>query len=151
MDRLTKWNGQKYVLPQGKGNFRLIADRLAAYENTGLEPEEINKLIRGEINSAKSKRVFISGPITGTEDYMDRFALAEKRLKEDGYLPLNPTAFSQHLIENEFDWDEYMDVTMALLKQCDSIYMLNGWDNSRGAVIEFKYAVSHHYTVLSEN
>lgn len=46
MNRLTRWNGKKWVLPQGKTSdgesyFRIIAERLAAYENTGLEPEEI--------------------------------------------------------------------------------------------------------------
>ena len=45
MNRLTRWNGKKYVLPQGCGAFREIAERLAAYENTGLEPEEISRLI----------------------------------------------------------------------------------------------------------
>lgn len=44
MNRLTRWNGKKYVLPQGAGVWREIADRLAAYENTGLEPEEIEAL-----------------------------------------------------------------------------------------------------------
>ena len=43
MDRLTQWNGKKWVLPQGVGTFRQIAERLAAYENTGLEPVEIQK------------------------------------------------------------------------------------------------------------
>ena len=42
MPRLTKWNGKKWVLPQGM--WREIADRLAAYENTGMEPEEIAAL-----------------------------------------------------------------------------------------------------------
>lgn len=42
MNRLTKWNGKKWILPQGM--WREIADRLAAYENTGLEPEEIAAL-----------------------------------------------------------------------------------------------------------
>ena len=40
-ERLTRWNGKKWVLPQGYGAFRRIAERLAAYENTGLSPEEI--------------------------------------------------------------------------------------------------------------
>ena len=40
-ERLTRWNGKKWVLPQGKGSFRRIAERLAAYENTGLTPDEI--------------------------------------------------------------------------------------------------------------
>lgn len=44
MERLTHWNGKKYILPQGRGVWREIAERLAAYENTGLEPEEIEAL-----------------------------------------------------------------------------------------------------------
>ena len=47
MDRMTHWNGKKYVLPstaKGPGVWREIAERLAAYENTGLEPEEIETL-----------------------------------------------------------------------------------------------------------
>ena len=42
MNRLTHWNGKKWVLPQGQ--WREIAERLAAYENTGLEPEQITEL-----------------------------------------------------------------------------------------------------------
>ena len=46
MSRLTKWNGKKWVLPQGRTSdgesyFRIIAERLAAYENTGYEPWEL--------------------------------------------------------------------------------------------------------------
>lgn len=49
MERLTTWNGKKYVLPQGRTSdgqsyWRIIAERLAAYENTGLDPEEIEML-----------------------------------------------------------------------------------------------------------
>lgn len=45
-NRLTHWNGKKWVLPQGRTSdgesyWRIIAERLAAYENTGLEPDEI--------------------------------------------------------------------------------------------------------------
>lgn len=150
MDRMTKWNGKKYVLPQGKGEFRKIADRLAAYEDTGLEPEEINRILRGEIDSVKSKRVFISGPITDTDDYIERFIEAENILREEGLLPVNPVRFSAHLIEAKFSWDEFMDITMSLLKQCSRIYMLKGWKNSRGALAEYKYAVEHKLSVILE-
>ena len=49
MERLTTWNGKKYVLPQGRTSagesyWRIIAERLAAYENTGLTPEEIEAM-----------------------------------------------------------------------------------------------------------
>lgn len=148
MNRLTKKSGEKYVLPQGKGAWREIAERLAAYENTGLSPEEINKILRGEDNSARERRIFISGPITNTEDYMERFAQAEDDLHEEGYLPINPTRFSQHLLDAEFSWDEFMDVSMTLLKQCSSIFMLEGWRESRGATKEFHYAATHSYVII---
>ena len=43
MDRLTTWNGSKYILPQGRTSdgesyWRIIADKLAQYENN--EPVE---------------------------------------------------------------------------------------------------------------
>ena len=46
MKRLTRWNGNRYLLPQGKNdegesNWRIIADRLAGYENAGLTPEGV--------------------------------------------------------------------------------------------------------------
>ena len=49
MERLTRWNGEKYILPQGRtsggeSNWRRIAERLGAYEDTGLDPEEIGSL-----------------------------------------------------------------------------------------------------------
>lgn len=48
-DRLTSWNGEKWILPQGRTSdgrsyWRLIAERLAAYENTGLTPEQIEAM-----------------------------------------------------------------------------------------------------------
>lgn len=53
IDRLTRWNGKKYVLPQGYGAWREIAERLAAYENTGLKPEEIEALKAQSIQPEK--------------------------------------------------------------------------------------------------
>ena len=51
MERLTKWNGSKYVLPQGRTKdgesyWRIVTDRLAEYENTGMEPEDIKSKIK---------------------------------------------------------------------------------------------------------
>ena len=59
MNRMTKWNGKKYILPQGYGVWRKIAERLAAYENTGLEPEDIMAMKaiirRSETNDKEQK------------------------------------------------------------------------------------------------
>lgn len=42
-NRLTRWNGKKWILPQGQ--WREIAERLAAYENTGCTPDEIAEML----------------------------------------------------------------------------------------------------------
>ena len=60
MERMTRWNGTKWVLPQGRTHdgesyWRLIAERLAAYENTGLEPQDIETLKREAIDNMKKE------------------------------------------------------------------------------------------------
>lgn len=52
-ERLTTWNGSKYILPQGRNadgmsNWRRIAERLASYENIG-SPEEIEEKLGNKI------------------------------------------------------------------------------------------------------
>ena len=49
MERLTHWNGKKWILPQGRTNdggsyWRVVADTLAEYENIGTIKEIKAKL-----------------------------------------------------------------------------------------------------------
>ena len=51
--RLTRWNGKKWVLPQGRTAYgrsywRIIAEKLAKYEDIG-SPEEIRKKLKEKI------------------------------------------------------------------------------------------------------
>lgn len=59
MERLTRYDEErgKYLLPQGrtsdgKSYWRMIAERLAEYENTGLTPQEIEELKERRRNEA---------------------------------------------------------------------------------------------------
>lgn len=67
-------------------------------------------------------RVYISGPITGTHDFMHRFAKAEAELKKQGFSVINPAA----------------------------VYMLKGWEKSCGANREYGYALAKDYIVMLE-
>ena len=95
-------------------------------------------------------RVYISGPITGTTDYMERFAAAEEELKKKGYDVFNPARVNQGMPEVS-TWEDYMKVAEAVLSCCDTIYMLRGWENSRGAVKEYHLAMAAGMVVLKEN
>ena len=49
-------------------------------------------------------KVYISGKITGNENYLEEFSKAEKELKYCGYDVVNP---AKHLIPG-FTWKDYM-------------------------------------------
>lgn len=92
----------------------------------------------------KTKKVFISGKITGDPDYRKKFEEAEEELRAMGYtLIMNPA-----VLPFGFEWDEYMKITMAMLDACDTVYFLKGWEKSQGAKLEALVAKTRKYTTL---
>jgi nucleoside 2-deoxyribosyltransferase len=94
-------------------------------------------------------KIYISGPITGTKDYMERFAKAEAELKAEGHEVINPAEVNSSLPKGTTH-KEYMEVAMTLLKMCDCVFMLRNWVESHGAMQEFNYAVAHDYFIRFE-
>lgn len=83
-------------------------------------------------------KVYISGPITGI-DFGNRFAFscARSALELCGYEVVDP---SEVKLDDEATWTDYMRADLKLLLDCDYIYMLEGWEKSRGARIELALA-----------
>lgn len=79
--------------------------------------------------------VYISGPITGVPDYRDKFAAAEKQLLECGFIVINPAKKPEGL-----SYAAYMRLSFSEINECDTVYMLPGWENSVGARAEKVYA-----------
>lgn len=99
----------------------------------------------------RKPRVYISGKITGTTDFMERFDSAEEKLKSRGYAVLNPAKANSYMPEDT-TWDEYMKVSLTLLQMADAIYMLDGWGNSKGAIQEYNMAVNPlHLKIMHES
>lgn len=65
------------------------------------------------------QRIYISGAITGTDDFMERFAKAQKDLEEQGYSVVNPAAVNSMLPEDT-RYEEYMSMSFLMLDMCDS-------------------------------
>lgn len=86
------------------------------------------------------KKIYISGPISGLplETVYNNFTNAEVNLLEKGYKVVNP--FNNGL-PTTATWEEHMRADLKLLLDCDAIYMLEGWEKSRGARIEYALAV----------
>lgn len=79
-------------------------------------------------------KIYIAGSITNNPDYKEQFEKAEKALINKGYEVVNPTK------NNENSYKNYIDAGLKQLMDCDEIYMLSGYENSKGAMLEKHYA-----------
>ena len=96
-----------------------------------------------------SKKVYISGPISG-HDHAERkeaFASAAKRFRRQGYYVVNPMEIQ---LPKDASWSDYMRADIRALMDCDIIYMLSGWETSRGANIERNLAEELGMQVMLE-
>lgn len=90
------------------------------------------------------KRVYLSGPISGTDNYVERFAKAEHRVRSffeeaDGMpIVMNPVDIS--ICCPFLRWDEYMKIDEVVLSSCDTVVLLPGWADSEGSRQEFQWA-----------
>ena len=92
-------------------------------------------------------RVYISGPITGVPDYMEKFEAAEKELVEKGFAVVNPAKINYGM-PDDMTYEEYMEIDIKLIDMCDVICMLRGWKMSRGANREYGYALGKGKTII---
>ena len=93
-------------------------------------------------------RIYISGPITNVLDYKEKFARAEQNLKAkypDAEI-INPTV----LDKLPLTYDEYMELDLRLLGMCEGIYMLKGWEDSKGSNREYGYALAKGKAIYFE-
>ncbi len=94
-------------------------------------------------------RIYISGAITGTSDFRERFLKAEKKLIECGWETVKPARLND-IMPKDATYNEYMKMSFELLSMCDTIYMLKGWEESKGANREYGFAVARGIKILME-
>ena len=89
---------------------------------------------------ASLKIAYLSGRITDNRNYKDDFKCAELFLSEMQYAVLNPAKISDEL-PNLTD-EEYRQICYRLIDIADTIFMVSGWQKSKGANAELAYAKS---------
>lgn len=94
-----------------------------------------------------SRKIYISGAITGTHDYMQRFALAQKELEAQDYSVINPALVNSNM-PADTTYEEYMQMAFTMLDMADSICMLQGWEQSKGAREEHRHALVTNKIIL---
>ena len=90
-------------------------------------------------------KVYISGPMVG-KDYKNRFAMAAVELEEGGNIAINPVK----LATPDITMEQYKEATQDFLDACDTILMLDGWQNVVECNVEMARAIQNKMTITFE-
>jgi hypothetical protein len=114
----------------------------------------------------RRRPIYIAGPMRGIEKYnFPAFDAAAEQLYNQGWEPVNPADLDRALgydpdeAPEGFDWTlipaelplkDIVKKDLEALQQCDAIYMLPGWERSKGAKAELAVALWLGHEVLFE-
>ena len=90
-----------------------------------------------------SRKIYIADPMTGIPNFNAFFNEAEEYLRSQGYKVMNPNC-----LPTDFDWKDYMPICLEMINCCDAVYMLRGWEDSKGANLELDHALKAGKAVL---
>lgn len=91
-------------------------------------------------------RIYVAGPMTGIPELnFPAFHAAAAALRAEGHHVENPAEINA---DPAAQWLDCMRMDIARLVTCDAVYMLPGWQNSRGALVEHTLATGLGLQVL---
>lgn len=91
------------------------------------------------------KKCYLSGPITGTTDYHDRFISAFQNVFEMGMVPINPVTLKH---DHDKKYESYLKESLKAMLDCQCIYLMTGYEKSKGATIERFIAQRLNYEIF---
>lgn len=108
------------------------------------------------VEDIRKFKIFIAGPMRGYPNYnFDKFDGIEKLLKDNGVECVNPGRISRKFKEVEVNndinvYNEMVRLQQEAQKTCNAILLLDGWQWSKGVMLEVKTAAENNFQFLLE-
>lgn len=94
----------------------------------------------------RTNRIYVAGPMTDIPDLnFPAFNAMAAKLRERGWYVVNP---AEHGIVEGATWEDYMHYDIQRIATCCAVYMLPGWEKSRGAKVEHAIARALNMEVI---
>lgn len=95
------------------------------------------------------QKIYIAGKVTGekTHECTIKFGTMQKQLENLGYQVVNPLAV---VGDWNTPWQEAMEMCLAALGSCGSIFMLPCSVDSKGAQIELDFAIQQSIDIYND-
>lgn len=92
-------------------------------------------------------KVYLSGPMSGMVDHnFPAFNAKAEELREKGVEVVNPAELEGESLTHPWEW--YLRRDIKVMMECDALYMLPGWTNSKGAKLEFSLAQTLKFKIF---
>ena len=86
----------------------------------------------------RKRRIYVAGPMTGLPEFnFPAFNSAADKLRAEEWHVENP---AEHGHIEGADWADYLRWDISRIATCGAIYLLPGWENSKGATLEVSIA-----------
>lgn len=95
-------------------------------------------------------KIYIAGKITGLPrtEVKRKFQSAAKKLIAAGHAVFIPSVLP---VYDDVSHDEYLHICYGIIDICDAVFMLEDWQQSKGARMELQYAADWGKQILYES
>lgn len=136
-------NGNRLLRYVDEGGYQLVAGWVGNVHPLPWEDARIVRVLTEDkpADTDTEDAVYLSGPMTGLPDFnRPAFHAAAAALREQGHVVINPAEVD---LGPDATWVDYMRVHLAeIARRVTQVFVLPGWEGSRGAQLEVHVARS---------